>query len=95
MILVTYDVSTANAAGKKRLRQVARCCMAHGTRVQNSVFECSITPDVYVYFQEELKHIIDEKTDSLRFYHLGNDYSKKIVHLGAKPAADPNGLLIL
>lgn len=95
MILVTYDVNTTDSAGKKRLRQVARSCMAHGIRVQNSVFECSIAPDTYVYFQKELKQLIDERTDSLRFYHLGNSYQGKIVHIGAKETVDPNGLLFL
>ena len=40
LVLITYDVNTQSAAGKKRLRQVAKQCVNYGQRVQNSVFEC-------------------------------------------------------
>jgi len=40
MVLVSYDVSTRDEAGRRRLRRVARLCENHGQRVQNSVFEC-------------------------------------------------------
>ena len=40
LILITYDVNTETTSGKKRLRDVAKCCVKHGQRVQNSVFEC-------------------------------------------------------
>lgn len=40
LVLITYDVNTEDAAGRKRLRQIARQCVNYGQRVQNSVFEC-------------------------------------------------------
>lgn len=40
LVLITYDVSTQDAAGKTRLRKVAKECVNYGQRVQNSVFEC-------------------------------------------------------
>ena len=40
MVLITYDVSTEDNAGKTRLRKVAKECVNYGQRVQNSVFEC-------------------------------------------------------
>lgn len=40
MVLITYDVNTTTAEGRKRLRKVAQHCMNYGQRVQNSVFEC-------------------------------------------------------
>lgn len=43
LVLITYDVNTETAAGKKRLRKVAKKCVDHGQRVQNSVFECLLT----------------------------------------------------
>ena len=95
LVLVTYDVSTTTALGRKRLRQVARCCMAHGQRVQNSVFECSIDESQFVMLKDQLKNLIDIKTDSLRFYNLGNHYKNKTLHIGAKPTYDPNGMLML
>ena len=40
MVLITYDVNTEDAAGRRRLRQIAKQCVNYGQRVQNSVFEC-------------------------------------------------------
>jgi CRISPR-associated protein Cas2 len=95
LVLVTYDVNTTTAQGRKRLRQVAKCCVAHGQRVQNSVFECSLDEVQYVILRDRLSGLIDDEKDSLRFYNLGNHYQRKVVHVGAKPTYDPNGPLIL
>ena len=38
-ILVTYDVNTETAEGRRRLRRVAKVCERFGQRVQFSVFE--------------------------------------------------------
>lgn len=95
LILVTYDVNTTTAAGRKRLRQVSRCCVAHGQRVQNSVFECSLDEVQYVMLRDRLSGLIDGEKDSLRFYNLGNRYQQKVIHVGAKPTYDPNGPLII
>ena len=72
LVSITYDVYTADAAGKRRLRLVAKKCVAHGQRVQNSVFECSLDAGQLRLLQAELTALIDPKTDSLRFYSLGN-----------------------
>lgn len=95
MILVTYDVNTTTAAGRKRLRQVAKCCVAHGQRVQNSVFECSLDEAQFVQLKSVLKNMIDLRTDSLRFYNLGNRYKSKVIHVGAKESYDPGETMIL
>ena len=42
MVLITYDVNTEDAAGRKRLRKIAKKCTNYGQRVQNSVFECLV-----------------------------------------------------
>ncbi|MBP2069483.1 MAG: CRISPR-associated endonuclease Cas2 [Anaerococcus sp.] len=44
MVLITYDVNTKSESGTKRLRKIAKQCVNYGQRVQNSVFECSLTP---------------------------------------------------
>ena len=95
LVLITYDVSTANAEGKRRLRQVARKCVAHGQRVQNSVFECSLDAGQLRMLQAELTALIDPKTDSLRFYSLGNRYQSKVQHIGAHPAYQPDDVLMV
>jgi CRISPR-associated protein Cas2 len=83
-VLITYDVKTKEANGQKRLRQVARICEAHGQRVQNSVFECSLTNAQLVDLKHELVKIIDCGQDSLRIYRLGNNYRSKIEHIGVE-----------
>ena len=95
LVLVTYDVSTVTAGGRKRLRHVAKKCLSYGQRVQNSVFECNIDWSQYLKFQNELKAIIDPEEDSLRFYNLGNNYSEKVIHIGVKPGIDLEGDLIV
>lgn len=94
LLLVTYDVNTISQDGQRRLRKVAKCCEAHGQRVQNSVFECSLNEAQYVTLRSKLESIINPKTDSLRFYNLGNKYESRIMHVGAKHTYDPQGALI-
>ena len=77
LVLITYDVNTETAAGKKRLRQVAKQCVNYGRRVQNSVFECEMDAAKCREVKAILEEIIDTRTDSLRFYYLGNNYKNK------------------
>lgn len=95
LILITYDVNTTTPAGKRRLRTVAKRCVAHGTRVQNSVFECVLDSTQYKLLRHELDQTIDPASDSLRFYTLGNDYQRKVTHIGAKGTYEIEGDLIL
>lgn len=95
LVLITYDVSTVDADGKRRLRQVAKRCLVHGQRVQNSVFECSLDAAQYKLLQAELRQLIDPEKDSLRFYNLGNHYESRIEHIGVKTSYAPEGLLML
>ena len=95
MVLVTYDVSTQDAAGAKRLRQVAKACQNHGQRVQFSVFEIEVSPAQWVALETKLRNLINPATDSLRFYFLGKNWQHKVEHVGAKPALDLNGPLVL
>lgn len=94
MVLITYDVSTETASGKKRLQKVAKQCQNYGQRVQNSVFECLLDPARYKQLQAILESIIDKEKDSIRYYHLGNDWHKRIEHIGAKASLDLEGTLI-
>lgn len=95
MVLVTYDVSTQDTAGAKRLRQVAKACQNHGQRVQFSVFEIEVEPAQWVALEAELRGLIKPTTDSLRFYHLGKNWQRRVEHVGAKPALDFNAPLVL
>jgi len=94
LMLVTYDVNVETAAGRKRLRRVARACLDHGQRVQKSVFECEVEPAQWVALRARLIAEIDAAKDSLRFYRLGAEGSKRIEHVGAKSVIDLEGPLI-
>ena len=95
LVLVTYDVNTMDATGRKRLRQVARACEDYGQRVQFSVFEIEVDPAQWTRLKARLEGIIRPELDSLRYYYLGANWSRRVEHVGAKPAADLNGPLIL
>ena len=93
--IITYDVNTGDAAGRKRLRQIARQCVNYGQRVQNSVFECMLDSAQCRLLQAKLLSIMDQEKDSLRFYYLGKRYESKIEHFGAKQTYLPEDVLIL
>ena len=87
-MLVSYDVSTVDTAGKRRLRRIAKACQNWGIRVQNSVFECNVNPAQWIQLKAELESIFEPTTDSLRYYNLGDRYTTRIEHVGAKPTID-------
>jgi CRISPR-associated protein Cas2 len=93
-MLITYDVSTINPAGRKRLRRVAKACLDYGQRVQNSVFECEVDPAQWAVLRGRLVSEIKIEEDSLRFYRLGADCKRRVEHVGAKPATDLEGPLL-
>ena len=95
LVLVTYDVNTETAAGRKRLRLVAKECERHGQRVQNSVFECILDASQSKLLKASLEEIIDKERDSLRFYYLGNSYQTKVDQIGKKRQYEPEGTLIM
>ena len=89
LVLITYDVNTETAAGKTRLRKVAKQCVNYGRRVQNSVFECILDNAQCIALKALLTDIIDSKVDSLRFYYLGNKYETKVEHVGVEKVLLP------
>ena len=95
MVLVSYDVSVVSGDGPKRLRRVGKACLDYGQRVQYSVFEIELEPDQWVTLKQRLRDIIDEETDSLRFYFLGREWQRRVEHIGAKPVRDLNAPIIL
>lgn len=95
LVLITYDVNTEDAAGRRRLRQIAKQCVNYGQRVQNSVFECSLDAAQCRMLQAKLLDIMDAKKDSLRFYYLGKRYESKIEHFGSQTSYQPEEPLIL
>lgn len=95
LVLVTYDVSTVDKAGRRRLNRVARACLDFGQRVQNSVFECVVDPTQWARLRLRLLDEYNPKEDSLRFYFLGSNWKDRVEHHGTKPALDLEGPLIV
>ncbi|MEI6233880.1 MAG: CRISPR-associated endonuclease Cas2 [Planctomycetota bacterium] len=95
LVLVSYDVSTVTANGRKRLRRVAKACLDYGQRVQNSVFECLVDPEQWTRLKLRLMTEFKEEEDSLRFYFLGANWQNRVEHHGTKPSVDLEGPLIV
>ena len=95
MVLISYDVSTMDDAGKTRLRKVAKECQNHAQRVQNSVFEADLHYSAFLKLKDRLLKLIDPEKDSLRFYYLGNNWQRRVEHIGAKKTYNPEGVIII
>lgn len=95
MVLISYDVNTMDNAGRTRLRKVAKECQNHAQRVQNSVFEADLDYSSFLKLKDRLVKLIDPGKDSLRFYYLGNNWKKRVEHIGAKETYDPEGVIII
>lgn len=90
MVLVSYDVSTLDREGERRLRRIAKHCLDFGQRVQYSVFECDVDPGQWEKLKSRLLHTYLPAEDSLRFYYLGANWKRRVEHFGAKavPSSD-------
>ena len=95
LVVVSYDVSTKDPEGPKRLRRVAKACVDFGQRVQNSVFECNVEPEQWTRLKLRLLGVFDPDSDSLRFYFLGSNFRRRIEHYGAKAPVDMEAPLLL
>lgn len=93
-VLITYDVNTQTAAGRTRLRRVAKECVNFGQRVQNSVFEINLEYGKFILLKDKLIKLIDPETDNLRFYYLGNNWRKRIEQFGVEQKYDSEGVLL-
>jgi CRISPR-associated protein Cas2 len=94
-VLVTYDVSTVEAAGRRRLRRVAQACEDYGVRVQKSVFECQVGQAEWALLRNRLLTEYDVQEDSLRFYFLDEAAVQRTEHHGIAKPVDLTEPLIL
>ena len=95
LVLVTYDVSVSQGNGAQRLRSVAKACRDFGQRVQYSVFEIEVEPAQWAKLKARLERHIKPEHDSLRYYYLGSNWQRRVEHVGAKPATNLGGTLIV
>lgn len=94
LIIIAYDVSTENPAGRRRLRRVARICEGMGQRVQKSVFECQVNEMQFEQLERALLAEIDEEEDSLRFYRITEPAQLRIRQYGTFRPVDYEAPLI-
>jgi CRISPR-associated protein Cas2 len=94
-ILVTYDVSTESADGRRRLRRVAQTCLNFGQRVQKSVFECAVNEMQFEEVTRRLQNIMKADEDSLRVYRLTEPKERHVQVYGIDTAIDFNEPLVL
>lgn len=95
LVIVCYDVSTENSAGRRRLRQTARACERIGQRVQKSVFECRVDQMQFEQLERRLVEIIDPAADCLRFYRLTEPVELHVKEYGKFEAVDYDGPLVV
>ena len=94
-VLVTYDVSTVELAGRRRLHRVAQTCEDYGVRVQKSVFECQVGDTEWALLRERLLSECKLQEDSLRFYFLDETAVQRTEHHGVAKPLDLSEPLIL
>jgi CRISPR-associated protein Cas2 len=95
LVVVSYDVDTTDAEGRRRLRRIAKICQDHGQRVQFSVFECEVTPADWVKLRARLIEQTNQAKDSLRFYFLGAGGKRRVEHAGNRRPIDLEGPLMV
>jgi CRISPR-associated protein Cas2 len=69
-VLVTYDISTVDPAGERRLGRIAAVCERYGQRVQYSVFECRVDDVLLERFIGALTAELDPNMDSINIYRF-------------------------
>lgn len=95
LVIVSYDVSTETAAGRRRLRRVARVCESMGQRVQKSVFECRVDAAQFETLERRLLAEIEPSEDCLRFYRLTEPVRLHVKEYGVFKATDFEGPLVI
>jgi len=82
MVVVAYDICTENSRGVKRLNKIRNICKDYGIRIQNSLVECVVDPGEWAELKFKLEKIINNKTDSLRYYFLGANWERRVSGAG-------------
>lgn len=94
-LLVSYDVATETAEGRRRLRKVAEICEGHGQRVQKSVFECRLSEVQLEQLRHQLLRVVNVKEDSLRIYRLREPTVRFLEVMGERTVPDLSAPLIV
>lgn len=95
LVVVTYDVSTETAAGRRRLRRVAKVCESMGQRVQKSVFECRVSEMQLEQLEQRLLSEISQAQDNLRIYRISESAQLSVKEFGVFRSTNFDGPLVL
>lgn len=91
MYLVSYDIEDNKIRNK-----IAKQLENYGYRVQYSVFECRITQKRFHELYEKLATLMEEEIGgNIRFYHICENCSKKIVTMGIATQRDDDSDVII
>ena len=78
-VVVSYDIED-----NKRRSKVCNELKNYGEHVQYSVFECDISQIQIKKLQTDLKKIINQRQDSIRYYFLCQKCLDKLIIQGRK-----------
>ena len=81
-VLVTYDITTIDRAGERRLARVAAVCERYGDRVQYSVFACRVSEVSFLRLLHELERVLDPTVDRVDIYKIQGSIAESRTSLG-------------
>jgi len=91
--IVAYDITDS-----QRLMRTYKKMLGYGDRVQYSVFICNLNKTELILMKEDLRQIINTKTDRVIIVDIGSSsisYDKKVIHMGAQISdTTPNSIVI-
>ena len=89
-LVIAYDI-----ADDDRRRKVSETLENYGKRVQESVFECHLTPAQRTELQERIAGLIEPGEDNVRYYRVCQDCLAQSAAVGPVPlTTDPDYYLV-
>jgi CRISPR-associated protein Cas2 len=64
-IVVCYDIPD-----DRRRTRIGKTLEGFGYRVQKSVFECEVSPELYQKMKRRVEKVVRKEEDSVRYYNL-------------------------
>lgn len=90
LVAVAYDIPD-----DRRRTRLHKALKHYGTPVQESVFECFLSPREIIKMKKMIGEIIDERTDQVRYYYLCEACSRRIeATVASRHGSDPTALII-
>jgi CRISPR-associated protein Cas2 len=90
LVMISYDV----VDDSKRLK-LMRFLKDYGTRVQKSVFECNLSPDLYERVKDGVQKIINRRKDRVRYYRMCGGCQDKVEIFGWGEVTEDEEFLVV